>query len=195
MKGGAALAILLLIPSIIAFCVQKYWVSRKSYVTVTGKPSSTRIKMDHPANQIHHLRHPPAADGGGLPLIRNDPLRLLCEALGGQPFPDDGQLYPRLHRRLEIHQGYAPLGDRSRRHWQVWWRWSSPILVVRKSFPGKRLMELVSLLTFAVPGTVVGIGYVLAFNEYPPQADRNGRHHHSALHLPRPRRRCPDGNR
>jgi iron(III) transport system permease protein len=40
-------------------------------------------------------------------------------------------------------------------------------LVVRKNFPGKRLMELVSLLTFAVPGTVVGIGYILAFNEYP----------------------------
>ncbi len=40
-------------------------------------------------------------------------------------------------------------------------------LVVRKNFPGKRLMELVSLLTFAVPGTVVGIGYILAFNQYP----------------------------
>jgi iron(III) transport system permease protein len=51
MKGGAALAILLLIPSLIAFCVQKYWVSRKSYVTVTGKPSSTRIKMDHPVTK------------------------------------------------------------------------------------------------------------------------------------------------
>lgn len=40
-------------------------------------------------------------------------------------------------------------------------------LVVRKNFPGKRLMELVSLLTFAVPGTVVGIGYILAFNQPP----------------------------
>jgi len=40
-------------------------------------------------------------------------------------------------------------------------------LVVRKNFPGKRLMEMVSLLTFAVPGTVVGIGYILAFNEPP----------------------------
>jgi len=48
MKGGAALAILLLIPSLIAFFLQKYWVSRKSYVTVTGKPSATRIKMDQP---------------------------------------------------------------------------------------------------------------------------------------------------
>ncbi len=51
MRSGAALAILLLIPSLIAFCLQKYWVSRKSYVTVTGKPSSTRIKMDHPVTK------------------------------------------------------------------------------------------------------------------------------------------------
>jgi iron(III) transport system permease protein len=40
-------------------------------------------------------------------------------------------------------------------------------LVVRKTFPGRRLMEFVSMLTFAVPGTVVGIGYILAFNDKP----------------------------
>ncbi len=40
-------------------------------------------------------------------------------------------------------------------------------LVVRKEFPGKKLMEVVSLLSFAVPGTVIGIGYILAFNEKP----------------------------
>ena len=37
-------------------------------------------------------------------------------------------------------------------------------LVIRKKFIGQRLMEFVSMLTFAVPGTVVGIGYILAFN-------------------------------
>jgi iron(III) transport system permease protein len=40
-------------------------------------------------------------------------------------------------------------------------------LVVRKQFVGKGLMDLTSMLTFAVPGTVVGIGYILAFNERP----------------------------
>jgi iron(III) transport system permease protein len=40
-------------------------------------------------------------------------------------------------------------------------------LVVRKEFIGKGLMDLTSMLTFAVPGTVVGIGYILAFNERP----------------------------
>jgi len=40
-------------------------------------------------------------------------------------------------------------------------------LVSRKEFPGRRLMEATSLLTFAIPGTVVGIGYLLAFNNPP----------------------------
>ena len=38
-------------------------------------------------------------------------------------------------------------------------------LVIRKRFVGRSLMEFISMLTFAVPGTVVGIGYILAFNK------------------------------
>jgi iron(III) transport system permease protein len=38
-------------------------------------------------------------------------------------------------------------------------------LVVRKRFIGRGVMEFISMLTFAVPGTVVGIGYILAFNQ------------------------------
>jgi iron(III) transport system permease protein len=38
-------------------------------------------------------------------------------------------------------------------------------LIIRKKFAGRGVMEFVSMLTFAVPGTVVGIGYILAFNE------------------------------
>jgi len=40
-------------------------------------------------------------------------------------------------------------------------------LVSRKDFFGRRIMEALSLLPFAVPGTVVGIGYLLAFNQEP----------------------------
>jgi len=40
-------------------------------------------------------------------------------------------------------------------------------LIVRKSFPGKKALEFISLLNFAVPGTVVGIGYILGFNTKP----------------------------
>jgi iron(III) transport system permease protein len=40
-------------------------------------------------------------------------------------------------------------------------------LVVRRAFPGRTALEFGSILSFAVPGTVVGIGYILAFNSPP----------------------------
>ncbi|HET7339885.1 MAG TPA: ABC transporter permease subunit, partial [Methylomirabilota bacterium] len=40
-------------------------------------------------------------------------------------------------------------------------------VVERKRPPGSRLLESLSLLPAALPGTVVGVGYVLAFNEPP----------------------------
>ena len=44
LSTGAFLAIALLLPSMTAFLIQKYWVSKKSYVTVTGKPSQPTMK-------------------------------------------------------------------------------------------------------------------------------------------------------
>ena len=40
-------------------------------------------------------------------------------------------------------------------------------LLIRKKFWGKRLMSAAAMIPFAVPGIVLGIGYVLAFNERP----------------------------
>ena len=166
MRSGAGLAILLLIPSLIAFGLQKYWVSRKSYVTVTGKPSSTRIKMDHPVTKYSIFG--------------------LCLLLTGVIFLFYGMILFGSFVKLWGANHTLTFGN-YKHVFTVGWGFirdtlllssiATPIagilamfiafLVVRKNFPGKRLMELVSLLTFAVPGTVVGIGYILAFNEYP----------------------------
>ena len=40
-------------------------------------------------------------------------------------------------------------------------------LVVRKRFIGKGFINFASLLSIAVPGTVIGVGYILAFNTPP----------------------------
>ena len=40
-------------------------------------------------------------------------------------------------------------------------------LLTRQRFAGRRLFEFATLLSFAVPGTVVGVSYVLAFNVPP----------------------------
>jgi len=40
-------------------------------------------------------------------------------------------------------------------------------LVTKKAFAGRRTMELVSMINYALPGTIVGIAYLIAFNDPP----------------------------
>jgi iron(III) transport system permease protein len=40
-------------------------------------------------------------------------------------------------------------------------------LVTKKQFIGRRSMELVSMVNYALPGTIVGIAYLIAFNDPP----------------------------
>jgi len=47
-------------------------------------------------------------------------------------------------------------------------------LLDRQRFAGKRAFEFMAMLNFAVPGTVVGIAYILAFNEPPVELAYTG---------------------
>jgi iron(III) transport system permease protein len=40
-------------------------------------------------------------------------------------------------------------------------------LITKKTFAGRRTMELVSMINYALPGTIVGIAYLIAFNDPP----------------------------
>ncbi len=41
------------------------------------------------------------------------------------------------------------------------------LVLARKKFPGKRLLDMLILTPFALPGTLMGISYILAFNKAP----------------------------
>jgi iron(III) transport system permease protein len=40
-------------------------------------------------------------------------------------------------------------------------------LIARQVFPGRRGLEFMTMLSFAIPGTVVGVSYIMAFNVPP----------------------------
>jgi len=42
--------------------------------------------------------------------------------------------------------------------------------VSRTEFPGRRALEFAAMMNYALPGTIVGIAYLVAFND-PPCAD------------------------
>lgn len=161
--GGAALAMLLLLPSLSAFALQRYWVSRKAYVTVTGKPSARSLRPD-PRVRLVCFAACLVATAAILSLYATVLASSFVRQWGAN------------HAATLQHYGdVVRVGGRYLRDTLLLAAIATPVtgllgmviafLVVRTRFAGRGLMEAASMLTFAVPGTVVGIGYVLAFNE------------------------------
>ncbi|MEW6672743.1 MAG: iron ABC transporter permease [Thermodesulfobacteriota bacterium] len=164
LSRGSTLAILLLAPTLTAFFIQKYWVSRKSYVTITGKPTGSTIRgvewyIKLPAytscflfTGVIFLFYGMVVYGSFQTLWGVDSTLTLKNYVDmfkvGKNYIVDSLLLSTLATPATGILGMF-----------------IAFLVIRKKFMGRGLMEFVSLLTFAVPGTVVGIGYILAFNE------------------------------
>jgi len=163
---GSALAIMLLIPALIAFIVEKYWISRKSFITVTGKP--TGAKQDMVSKTTKNLLL------GFLSSLTFIILLFYLTVIAGSFFKLWGIDYS---LTLEHFKYSWDVGFNSIKDTIFLASVATPFtgllgmivayLVVRKNFYGKHILQFSSLLSFAVPGTVVGIGYVLAFNEKP----------------------------
>ncbi|MGQ9856928.1 MAG: ABC transporter permease [Fervidobacterium sp.] len=166
LKGGAALSVWLLLPSLIAFVLQKYFVDKKKYYTVTGKPTISVLKsVSEPVKWILF----------GLCSFVVFFILLVYGVIFWGAFTKAWGANNQF--TLENFKYVFDVGLNSIKGTLTIAAISTPIsallgmviafLVVRKVFPGKRLMEFISLLSFAVPGTVIGIGYILAFNSAP----------------------------
>jgi len=163
---GSALALILLVPSISIFFLQKYWVSKKRYVTITGKPTSSTLKLVSPA--VKWLLFAVCL------FFALTIIMIYIAILWGafaKVWGSDNTL-TLYHFKYVFGVGFKAVKDTL-----IIAGISTPIagilgmviafLVVRKEFPFKHFMEASSMLSFAVPGTVIGIGYILAFNSRP----------------------------
>lgn len=165
-KGGTALATVLMMISILMFVVQKYWVSGRSYVTVTGKPSRQRELVDDPVIRMVV----------GIPCFLIG--LFICALYILIPYGSFVNLWgidftPTLkHYDYVFSLGLKPIIDTTYLSLL-----SMPItgimgmviafLVVRKRFWGRSMIEFTSMLSMAIPGTVIGMGYILAYNSDP----------------------------
>ncbi len=161
--GAAVMAIMLLIPSLIAYLVQKYVISRRSFVTVVGKvPRSNR-------------------KSGMITMIW---MELFCFGVISAILLWYGMVVVGAFVKLwgvDYHlvlDNFTKGLSMGRQYiWGSLWiaALSAPItgvlgvvvayLVTRKRFFGRKVLEFASMMAFAVPGTVIGIGYVVAFSE------------------------------
>ncbi len=163
---GAAISILLLVPSLIAFYLQRWLVSRRKYTTVTGKPQQSTTQIVSPGARVALF-----AVCAFVALI----VALIYFSIIVGAF---AKVWGFDHRPTLDHFKFVfGVGFKAVRDTLVIAGTATPFagllgmviayLVVRVRFPGRRFVESVSMLSFAVPGTVIGIGYILAFNHKP----------------------------
>ncbi|WP_210205660.1 ABC transporter permease [Pseudaminobacter salicylatoxidans] len=166
LSRGATLAIVLLIPSLTAFAIQRYYLAKRQYITVTGKPTASTTKVvSEPVKWLLF---------GFVVLFALFVTAFYAVILVGALTKVWGFNYtPTLQHFVYVFNvGFDTVKDTL-----IVALISTPVsglfgmlvafLVVRRVFPGRTALEFGSILSFAVPGTVVGIGYILAFNAPP----------------------------
>lgn len=165
LQAGALLASLMLIPSMTAFLIHRYWVSKRSCVTVTGKPTAQTIRIS------------------GAVVV---PLAILCYTVvlailtfyltviyvSFTKLPGVDNTLTIAHYATVFTVGFETLSNSL-----LLAGIATPVtaiagmliayLLIRKAFPGSFLLRWGTLVSFAAPGTILGIGYVSTFNAPP----------------------------
>ena len=161
--GAAAMAVVLLAITLVLFLIQKYYLEAKTAATLTGKASRARALIDDRSVRV--------------------PLTALCSLLSAFvimmyiaiPFGALFKLWGRDYslslkwfQQLFRDDGFKAFTDSF-----VLSLIASPItallsmiisyLVVKKKFKTKGFIEFVSMLAMAVPGTVLGVGFIRGF--------------------------------
>ena len=163
--AGAAYSVVLLLPALLVFLVQRYWVSQKSVVSVTGKPSG---------------RHQPITSlWGKIPLLTVVGfITALILSIYATVFVGGFTKILGINNEFTLNNyKYVinGIGSDAMIDTTILALIATPIagiagmliawLVVRKLRRGNGLLDFVGMLGLAVPGTVVGIGYALTFNK------------------------------
>ncbi len=165
-EGAAAMAVVLLSITLLMFAVQKYYLEAKTAATLTGKASRGRMLIEDRSVSI--------------------PLTILCALAAffvimmyacvpiGALFPTWGYKFTPLTFKWfgQVFTKYK--GLRAFRDSFVLSLIAAPItallsmiisyLVVKRRFKAKGFIEAVSMLAMAVPGTVLGVGYIRGFS-------------------------------
>jgi iron(III) transport system permease protein len=165
-QKASALSLILIIPTLLLFMIQRYYVNRRSYISVTGKPSGAQITEKDP-------------------LIRwgfNLVAYLICAFVillyatifyGSFSFSWGVDFTPTFrHWSMVLTRGVEAILDTTflsalATPFAAFLGMIIAWLVVRKNFSGKGFLDFTSNLGGAVPGTILGIGFILVFNKPP----------------------------
>ena len=163
-SGAAAMAVVLLTISMGLFLMEKYYLERKSVATLTGKASRERALMNDKSVRVPLISFCVTVTVFVLIMYALVPFGSLFKLWGR-----DYSLSLKWYQYVFKNNGYRVFTDSI-----LLSLIASPVtallsmmisyLVVKRNFKGKALMEFTAMLAMAVPGTVLGVGFIRGFN-------------------------------
>jgi len=161
--GAAAMAVVLLCITLVLFLIQKYYLEAKTAATLTGKASRARALIEDRSVRVPLTTICSVISAFVILMYIAIPFGALFKLWGR-----DYSLSLKWFQQLFRDDGFKAFTDSF-----VLSIIAAPItallsmiisyLVVKKKFRGKGFIEFVSMLAMAVPGTVLGVGFIRGF--------------------------------
>ncbi|MCX7788553.1 MAG: iron ABC transporter permease [Spirochaetes bacterium] len=163
--GAAVLSLLLLVPSFLIFLFQRYWVSRRSYVTITGK--ITQIDIQKTGTWIRWVLFLICFSLSLLIILVYLALFMgaFVEGWGFNWTPTLRYVQEILSRSPELTNSllfsiFAGAGS-------AVFSITAAYIVSRKRFFGRRFIDFTCILPAALPGIFLGLGYSISYTKPP----------------------------
>ncbi len=162
-NGAAAMAVVLLCITLLLFLLQKYYLEKKTAATLTGKASRARALIEDRSVRVPLVTLCSLLSAFVIMMYIAIPFGALFKLWGR-----DYSLSLKWFEQLFRDDGFKAFKDSF-----ILSLIASPItallsmiisyLVVKKKFRAKGFIEFVSMLAMAVPGTVLGVGFIRGF--------------------------------
>ncbi|WP_192459397.1 ABC transporter permease [Musicola keenii] len=170
-QAASTLGVILLVFSLAVFCIQYLWIGKRSYVTISGKFTRGDVQP-LPRSMVVGVTLILAVWVAFNSLLYGSIFYGSFTVNWGVDYTLTLQNFVRL-----FGQGFSDGAWPSLLDTLLYAGIAAPItalfglliayIVVRQQFKGKKTIEFTTMLCFAVPGTVAGISYILAFNSAP----------------------------
>ncbi|BBM37172.1 ABC transporter permease [Pseudoleptotrichia goodfellowii] len=163
---ATALSIILLSLSITMFTIQRYYINKKSYVTVTGKVSRERELIDSKKIVTPIFTVLILLTSFVIIMYILIPLSSFVEIFGIK----NNFTLRHYQEIFRFKNRIAPIIATT--NLSLWATLIASVfsmiiafLIVRKNFIGKTFIEFTTIMALAIPGTIIGIGYAISYNK------------------------------
>ncbi|MEY3107859.1 MAG: hypothetical protein RL730_210, partial [Actinomycetota bacterium] len=162
---AAGYSLLLLLPALLVFLIQRYWAQKKSVISVTGKPSGRPTVVTSRAARTFLLTVTGLLTGLILLIYSTVVLGAFVQIIGvNNEITFDHFRYLLggfANGAIKTTTTLALIATPLAGIFGMLIAW----LVVRKVRRGSEALDFMGMLGIAVPGTVIGIGYAITYND------------------------------